>query len=85
MDMDQLQKDYTAVLNMLQKNDNFPATTEMSALSLVRVKIDPLKYATPDEVETAIHAADSRTQIWVVPTNEELIVARQTYDVLTQS
>ena len=27
--------------------------------------------------ETAIHAAASRTQIWIVPTNEELIVARQ--------
>jgi len=27
--------------------------------------------------ECAIHAADSRAQIWIVPTNEELIVARQ--------
>lgn len=27
--------------------------------------------------ESAIHAAASRTQIWIVPTNEELIVARQ--------
>ena len=31
--------------------------------------------------ETRISAADSRTQIWVVPTNEELIVARQTRDL----
>ena len=35
--------------------------------------------------ETAIHAANSKTQIWVVPTNEELIVARQTADVLSQA
>jgi acetate kinase len=27
--------------------------------------------------ETAIHAPDSKTQIWIVPTNEELVVARQ--------
>ncbi|MBI3468813.1 MAG: acetate/propionate family kinase, partial [Planctomycetes bacterium] len=27
--------------------------------------------------EMPIHAADSRTQIWVVPTNEEIVVARQ--------
>ncbi|MDR0522693.1 MAG: acetate/propionate family kinase [Planctomycetaceae bacterium] len=35
--------------------------------------------------ETAIHAAESRTQIWVIPTNEEIIVARQTLDMLIQS
>jgi acetate kinase len=27
--------------------------------------------------ETAIHSADSRVQLWIMPTNEELIVARQ--------
>jgi acetate kinase len=32
--------------------------------------------------ETKISAAESRTQIWVVPTNEELIVARQTKQLL---
>ena len=32
--------------------------------------------------ETRISTADSRVQIWVVPTNEELIVARQTYALL---
>jgi acetate kinase len=34
--------------------------------------------------ETAIHADGSRVQIWVVPTNEELIVARQTKQLLEQ-
>ncbi|MCO6457265.1 MAG: acetate/propionate family kinase [Pirellulaceae bacterium] len=32
--------------------------------------------------EGPIHAAGSRVQIWVVPTNEELIVARQTRQLL---
>ena len=32
--------------------------------------------------EAAIHAEGSRTQIWVVPTNEELIVARQAKQLL---
>ena len=27
--------------------------------------------------EAAIHAASSRTQLWIMPTNEELVVARQ--------
>ncbi|MAT71382.1 MAG: acetate kinase [Planctomycetaceae bacterium] len=35
--------------------------------------------------EGPIHAADSRTQIWVVPTNEELVVARQTKEFLAGS
>lgn len=34
--------------------------------------------------EGPIHAAGSRTQIWIVPTNEELIVARQTKELLEQ-
>ncbi|MFA7235783.1 MAG: acetate/propionate family kinase [Phycisphaeraceae bacterium] len=33
--------------------------------------------------ESRIDAASGKTRIWVLPTNEELIVARQTVDVLT--
>jgi len=32
--------------------------------------------------EMKISAADSRTQVWIIPTNEELIVARQTKHLL---
>lgn len=32
--------------------------------------------------ETQISASDSRTQIWVVPTNEEIVVAKQTQENL---
>jgi len=32
--------------------------------------------------EVTIHAQESRTQIWVIPTNEEVIVARQCVDLL---
>ncbi len=35
--------------------------------------------------EGPIHAADSRSQIWIVPTNEELIVARQAKELLQGS
>ena len=34
------------------------------------------------ENESTFHADKSRTQLWVIPTNEELVVARQTADVL---
>jgi acetate kinase len=32
--------------------------------------------------EAPLHAAESRTQLWVIPTNEELVVARQARDLL---
>ncbi len=41
---------------------------------------DQKNEATRDE--GAIHAESSRTQIWVIPTNEELIVARQAKQLL---
>lgn len=37
------------------------------------------------EGEAAIHAEKSRTQIWVIPTNEELIVARQARHLLEEA
>jgi acetate kinase len=48
------------------------------------IVIDP---AANDSVqaESTFHAAESRTQLWVIPTNEELIVARQSVDVLNLS
>jgi acetate kinase len=33
--------------------------------------------------EMPIHAAGSRVQLWIMPTNEELVVARQARDLLT--
>ena len=36
----------------------------------------------PRGSESKICAASSKTQIWVVPTNEEIVVARQTAEAL---
>jgi acetate kinase len=35
--------------------------------------------------EMPIHAPDSRVQLWIMPTNEELIVARQTRELLERA
>ena len=37
------------------------------------------------DAEVCISADDSKTQIWVVPTNEEIVVARQTVEAVGQS
>ncbi|MCO6044408.1 acetate/propionate family kinase [Aeoliella sp. ICT_H6.2] len=55
-----------------------------SGLSELGIVLDEEKNAAATG-EGAIHAAESKTQIWIVPTNEELVVARQTRDLLEQS
>lgn len=46
------------------------------------IQISHERNSAPGGAEAAIHADDSRAQIWIVPTNEELVVARQTQQVL---
>ena len=48
------------------------------------IKLDPEKNNLRGE-ETTISAADSKVRIMTIPTNEELIVARQTRDVIENS
>jgi acetate kinase len=45
------------------------------------IRLDPQANARA-RGEVALHASDSLTQVWVVPTNEELIVARQARELL---
>jgi acetate kinase len=47
------------------------------------IKLDSTANLSP-KGEAKISAEDSRTQIWVVPTNEEIVVARQTKALLEQ-
>jgi len=49
------------------------------------IHLDPEKNEHPGSGVQAVHAADSRVQIWVVPTDEELEIARQAYQVYRQS
>jgi acetate kinase len=48
------------------------------------VRLDPNMNDTA-KGEMAIHAAASRVQIWIMPTNEELVVARQVKEFLERS
>jgi acetate kinase len=54
-----------------------------AGLEWAGIELDPVKNATvPRGGESTIHADASRTHIWVVPTNEEIIVARQTAEAV---
>jgi len=57
----------------------------LSAMGYAGITLDEQKNEQAGgEAETRIDAPDSRVQLWVLPTNEELIVARQTRDVLAE-
>jgi len=53
-------------------------------LDFLGLKLDPRKNDRATD-EVRITTDDSNVNVWVLPTNEELIVARQTYEVLTRN
>jgi acetate kinase len=66
--------------------ENSPLTRAavLAGLEELGIAIDPAKNDQRAVGERAIHAASSRVAVWVIPTNEELIVARQARDLLAE-
>jgi acetate kinase len=64
--------------------ENSPLTRAavLAGLADLGIAIDPEANEAKASGEREIGAADARVKVWVIPTNEELIVARQTRDVL---
>jgi acetate kinase len=56
-------------------------TAVCSGLSELGISLDESKNRS-SKGEVRLDAADSRAQVWIIPTNEELIVARQTASAL---
>jgi acetate kinase len=55
-----------------------------AGLEEMGLKLDPEKNAAL-KGEGSIHAADSNVQVWVIPTNEELVIAREARALLEKS
>ena len=66
--------------------ENSPATRAavLAGLGDLGIAIDEKANATQAKGERAITASGARTAVWIIPTNEELVVARQTRDLLAQ-
>lgn len=64
--------------------ENSPATRAavLAGLEELGIGVDPAANTAAATGERSIAAADARTAVWVIPTNEELIVARQVRDLL---
>ena len=56
-------------------------TAVCADLNGLGIELDPQANATA-KGECKISSAASRSQVWIIPTNEELIVARQTKQLL---
>lgn len=67
--------------------ENSPLTRAavLEGLADLGIVIDADANASQGSAERPIHAKDSRAAIWVIPTNEELVVARQTRDLLASN
>jgi acetate kinase len=64
--------------------ENSPTTRAavLAGLEDIGITVDAAANVAPHRGERAIQAAASRTAIWVIPTNEEFVVARQARDLL---
>ncbi|PAY15651.1 acetate kinase [Rhodopirellula sp. SM50] len=72
------------------ENDTLVRNRVCAGLEQLGIVVDPaanesLRDRTNDLGEASFHAGDSKTQLWVIPTNEEVIVARQTLHALKHS
>lgn len=75
--------DVIAFAGGIGENDDAIRSTVCGGLADLGIELDEGKNAGARQ-EGPIHAASSKTQVWIVPTNEELVVARQTKDLLEQ-
>ena len=64
------------------ENDHIIRAKVCENLLFIGIKIDPEKNRQKKSKPFYLHSQDSRVQVWVVPTNEELQIAREVVQVL---
>ncbi len=64
------------------ENDEIVRAKALAGLSVFGIEIDPDKNNKRSPDPRTIHGSNSRIQVWVVPTNEELQIATETCQVL---
>ncbi len=64
------------------ENDDIIRAKALSDLSVLGIELDPEKNQVRSSKPHTIHKSQSRIQVWVVPTNEELQIALETCEVL---
>ena len=67
------------------ENDAIVRATICENLSCLGIRIDAEQNRSKQSKPFALHSSDSRVQVWVVPTNEELQIAKETLRLLRKS
>jgi acetate kinase len=67
------------------ENDEIVRAMALENMSFLGIEIDPGKNKIKSPGPHGIHRTNSRVQVWVVPTNEELQIAVETCEVLKNS
>jgi acetate kinase len=84
---------YMAVLGRLDalvftagigENDSIVRARSLEGLSFLGVELDPELNDQRAEEAILVSSSRSRVQVWVIPTNEELAIARETADLLSK-
>ena len=65
------------------ENDKRSRASVCEGLEFMGIKLDPEK-TNIRGVEAEISAADSKVKVWVIPTNEELAIARDTLELVSK-
>ncbi|MEI6239121.1 MAG: acetate/propionate family kinase [Planctomycetia bacterium] len=77
--------DCIAFAGGIGENSRLTRAAVLAGLADLGIVIDAAANEVKTGGERAIGAASARVKVWVIPTNEELIVARQTRDLLAGS
>ncbi|MDR0869663.1 MAG: acetate/propionate family kinase [Planctomycetaceae bacterium] len=68
----------------IAENNQWLRERIVAGLENFGIILDKEKNAAVRSAEAPVHAANSKVQIWVIPTNEEIIVARQVKQCLSE-
>ena len=64
------------------ENDQLTRSLVCEKMDFLGIQLDPEKNKLPNSDPRAIQSPDSNVQIWVIPTNEELEIAKQCFGVV---
>lgn len=66
------------------ENSTSTRTSVCENMEFFGIKLDEERNKSLSGKEADISAADAKTRVWIIPTNEELMIARDTKEVLTK-
>ena len=67
------------------QNSTFLRHLIIDGLERMGILLDSVRNRTHNSQESEISHVDSQVKIWIIPTNEELLIARKTRQVLNQN